>query len=86
MNVSFVKSFSQGQITIPKSIRDEMGIGKDFWLKVYIDDEKIVAEPVSKSKMGRDEYLLKLKKIKTDWFDEADYKNIRKEINKRSSV
>lgn len=47
--VRFVKSFSNGQITIPKEFRDKFGVGKDFWLKMSIQDGKIVGEVVEKA-------------------------------------
>ena len=43
----FIKSFSKGQITIPKVFRDKLGIRDDFWLKMGIDGNRLIAEPVS---------------------------------------
>ena len=44
----FVKSFSKGQITIPKEFRDAFGVGNDFWLKLSLEQGKIVGEVVNK--------------------------------------
>ncbi len=83
MNVSYIKSFSQGQITVPKSVRDALGIGHNFWLKVYTEGNKIVAEPVTGAGLSKDEYLAKLKKMKTTWFDIKDWKNMREQVRRR---
>ncbi len=82
--VRFIKSFSKGQITIPKDIRDFFGIDHEFWLKIYIDHGKIIAEPVEKknSKSEKEEYKKKLLSIQGDWFDEEEYKKVRKEVGK----
>jgi AbrB family looped-hinge helix DNA binding protein len=50
--VGYVKSFSKGQITIPKEVREVLGIGDEFWLKLSIENGKIVAEPVEREKLG----------------------------------
>ena len=83
MNVSYIKSFSQGQITVPKSIRDALGIGHDFWLRVYTEGNKIVAEPVAGVGLRKDEYLAKLEKMDTKWFDIKDWKNMREQVRRR---
>lgn len=38
--VHYIESFSKGQITLPKVLRDLLGLGNDFWLKVYEDKGK----------------------------------------------
>lgn len=38
----------RGQITIPKYIREKLGINQKSKLKVYIEKNKIIMEPVSK--------------------------------------
>ena len=83
MNISYIKSFSQGQITVPKGIRDYLGIGCDFWLKVYTEGNKIVAEPVSGMKLEKADYLAKLGKMKTDWFERSEWKRGREELGRR---
>src|SRR5919205_520824 len=50
----FIKSFSKGQITIPKEFRDLFGIGDEFWLKLSVEDGKLVAEPVERDKTRGD--------------------------------
>lgn len=88
-HIKYIKSFSKGQITIPKDIRDALGIGDDFWLKVLVDDGKIIAEPTEQNDdekeidKKREEYKKKLLTLKTDWFDENDYKTMRKEVKDR---
>lgn len=83
--VRYIKSFSKGQITIPKEMRKTIGVGDDFWLKVYIDDNKLIAEPVGEPE-DKSKYLESLLKIKGDWFLLKDYKSIRNQIEKRLKV
>lgn len=80
--IKYIKSFSQGQITIPKEFREELGLANEFWLKLQLVNQAIVAEPMER-KVNRKEYLKKLQKIKGDWFDMKDYRKIRQEFRKR---
>jgi antitoxin PrlF len=36
----------RGQVTIPKSVRDKLGITSKTKLKIYTDNNKIIIEPV----------------------------------------
>jgi len=36
----------RGQVTIPKSIREELGINSKTKLKIYTDNNRIIIEPV----------------------------------------
>ena len=78
----YVKSFSKGQITIPKDFRDMFGLTYDFWLKLYINDGKIIAEPVEKE-TDRDEYLKKLLSIKGGWISKDEIKKNRAAVEKQ---
>ena len=80
--VRYIKSFSKGQITIPKEFRDMVGIGDEFWLKLSVQDGKFIAEPVEQEQTAED-YAQKLLTIDTDWFCEEDYKAIREEVEER---
>lgn len=80
--VRFVKSFNKGQLTLPKQIRDYLGIGEEFWLRLYVKDGKIIAEPIPEEK-DKDEYAKKLLNMKTDWFDIKEFKKNRKQIEKQ---
>ena len=78
----FIKSFSRGQITIPKDFRERLGVSEEFWMKIFVDDGKLIVEPVQ-SKKTKDDYLKSLLSMKTDWFsddDYEDYKKVREEI------
>jgi len=77
---SFVKSFSNGQITIPKKFREKLGIGNDFWLKLSLDQNRIIAEP-QETKPNRKKYAETLLKLKTNWFDYKEWKEMRKKTN-----
>jgi len=78
----FIKSFSKGQITIPKEFRDLFGIGDEFWLKLSIQDGKLVAEPVENTGTKRD-YAQQLLQIKGEWFSENEYLSMREAVKKR---
>ena len=85
--VRFVKSFSRGQITIPKDIRDWLGISEEFWLKLSVQEGKIIAEP-AEVKTNKSVYAKKLLKLKGDWLNLAEIEKnrnqIEKQINKRT--
>lgn len=80
--VRFVKSFSKGQITIPKEFRDAFGIKNEFWLKLSLAGNKIVAEPVEND-IDKSDYLNKLLSIKGGWISEKEIKKNRAEVEKQ---
>jgi len=84
--IRYIKSFSKGQITIPKEFRQALGMGDEAWLKLYLENSRIIAEPVEEKKMSREEWRKKLLTLKTTWFDEDAeaeiYKN-RQEIEEK---
>ena len=47
MNTKHIKPTVRGQITIPKNVRNELGITPNTKLKIYVENNKIVVEPVS---------------------------------------
>ncbi len=47
MNARHVKPTERGQITIPKDVRNELGITSNTKLKIYVENNKVVVEPVS---------------------------------------
>ncbi len=77
--VKFIKSFSHGQITIPKEYRDVFGIGDDFWLRLYIQGKKLIAEPVEIEENKKD-YYKKISAIKGNWFSYKEFQKNRKEV------
>ena len=80
--VGYIKSFSKGQITIPKEVRKALGIGDTFWLRLTIDNGRIVAEPV-REKISDTSYLQTLTSIKGSWIVPEELENNRKAIEKR---
>ena len=82
--VRFVKSFSKGQITIPKELRDILGITYDFWLKLYVQNGKIIAEPVAKTS-NNEQYRKNLLDIKGEWFSQEEYQKNKKQLQERSA-
>jgi len=83
--VRYIKSFSKGQITIPKELREIFGIGDEFWLKLYISNGRLIAEPVEEQKNDeeKESYRKKLLGIKGDWFDEKEFDTNRKQVEAR---
>lgn len=87
--VRYIKSFSKGQITIPKQFRDIFGMTGEFWLKMYVDKGRIVAEPMEKEKneksssTNKAEYTQKLLNIKGDWFSLEEIGENRKAVEKQ---
>jgi len=82
--IKYIKSFSQGQITIPKEFREELGLENEFWLKLQLVNQVIVAEPMEdEKKINQKEYAESLLEVDGSWFDREDYKKRRKETRKR---
>lgn len=82
--VRFVKSFSKGQITIPKEVREALGIVDEFWLKLYIQNGRIIAEPIEdEAKVNKEEYLKKIMSIKRSWDLTNEIKRNREQVEKR---
>lgn len=83
--MKYIKSFSQGQITIPKDFRDELGLENEFWMKLKIINQQIVLEPVEK-KTNKKDYADLLLEVDGGWFDINDYKKMRRETRKRRKM
>ena len=47
MDTKHIKPTVRGQITIPKNVRNKLGITPNTRLKIYVENNKIVVEPVS---------------------------------------
>ena len=80
--VRFVKSFSRGQITIPKAFRDAFGIKEEFWLKLSLAEGKMIAELVEKEN-DKKEYAKNLLSVKGEWLSEKEIEENRAEVEKR---
>jgi len=83
--LKYIKSFSKGQITIPKEFREALNLEGDFWLKLSLTGKKITAEPAEKAKRpkAKTNYREKLLKIKGGWFSEKEWLKTRKEVEER---
>jgi AbrB family looped-hinge helix DNA binding protein len=82
--IKYIKSFSKGQITIPKEIRDTFGIGDNFWLKLSVQQGKIIAEPITgEKKINNDELREWLLTIPPLDIDINEIKENRKQIEKK---
>ena len=47
MEEQFIKPTERGQVTIPKEMREKLQINQNTRLRVYVDGNKVVLEPVS---------------------------------------
>lgn len=81
---AFVKSFSHGQITIPKSFREKLGLEENFWLRMMLDKKRLIVEPIV-GEVNKKNLAAKLSKVKGDWFSFSDWKKTRDEVEKRLS-
>jgi bifunctional DNA-binding transcriptional regulator/antitoxin component of YhaV-PrlF toxin-antitoxin module len=52
-SIQFTKPYSKGQITIPLEIRKYLGIDKDTWLLMTIDNKKLVIKPVKEKELAK---------------------------------
>lgn len=46
LKVTHASPTERGQVTIPKNIREELGITNKTKLKIYTDNNKIIIEPI----------------------------------------
>jgi len=58
-----IQVYANGKITLPKHIRDKLGIKNGYYLAVYEQNGTIVCEPISPEKIAKivKEYRLKEK-------------------------
>lgn len=78
----YVKSFSKGQITIPKEVRESLALGDDFWLKLSIEGNKMVFERAEQEKNDQ-HYAERLKKIKGGWLTKDEYRKNRAQTKRK---
>lgn len=88
--ITYGQTFSKGQLTISKKIRDYYGLGENFAYKMYNHDKKIIIEPQEKVKknMSQKEFVEFLTNMDTGWYTDNDYKNylaMRKQNDERPS-
>lgn len=81
----FIKSFSRGQITIPKVFRDKLGLEDNFWLKMALENDRLIAEPIAAEPNSKN-LSRKLLAVKGDWFNVSDWKKTRREISRRMNA
>jgi bifunctional DNA-binding transcriptional regulator/antitoxin component of YhaV-PrlF toxin-antitoxin module len=86
--VKIVKSFSKGQIIIPKEFREVFGMSGEFWLKLYIDRGRIVAEPFKdqNATAEKKDWAEKLLKMKGNWFKEGEIKENRDRLKDERTI
>jgi AbrB family looped-hinge helix DNA binding protein len=82
---TFGQTFSKGQLTIPKKIRDYYGLGENFAYKISPHDDKIIIEPQEKrpKKITLSQVLAKIKEPIFSDQDYQDYLTMRQENEDR---
>jgi AbrB family looped-hinge helix DNA binding protein len=84
-NIHYVRPFSSGQITIPKKVRDKLGIGTDTWLKIEVKDTYLTISPQERSvSSDREAYVKKLVSLDTNWFNHEEWQESRDLLKKRA--
>ncbi len=82
----YIKSFSKGQITIPKEIRESLGVGDEFWMKLSVDHDEIRLKPVNEEKkMSKEEWRKWLLTFKGTWDLSDEVKEARQELDDHAS-
>ena len=77
--IHYARPFSNGQITIPKPIRQAMGIEDKSWLKFEAKgDQLIISQANPTTNLNQSKYANALRQLNTDWFDAKDYQQIKK--------
>jgi len=82
--IKYIKSFSNGQVTIPKDIRESLGLGEDFWLKLSVAEGRIIAEPMEVSQ-DKKSYKDSLLGIDTVIDLEPQVRSNRKQVERQTS-
>lgn len=78
----YIKSFSNGQVTIPKDIRDNLGMGDNFWLKISVVEGRIIAEPLDNNQ-NKKSYKQSLLDVKATLDLEVQVKSNRMQVEKQ---
>jgi bifunctional DNA-binding transcriptional regulator/antitoxin component of YhaV-PrlF toxin-antitoxin module len=78
--VFYGQTFSKGQLTIPKKIRDFYSLGDNFSYKITHQDRKIIVEPQQQTNlaMTNDSFVKFVSSMDTSWYDDSDYKDYLK--------
>lgn len=86
MQTMYVKTFSKGQMTLPKTIRQQWGVGDEFWLKLTLGkNDTLTLEPMGQPRdvEATLQRLQALPKPDPDWFDLTEQSTIRQETEKK---
>jgi len=78
--LKYIKSFSKGQITIPKEFRDALNLGDEFWLMLTTKNGGLLAEPVKNNtaQVNKSTWRKTLLSLETYWFGPNEEKEIKK--------
>ena len=85
MQTMYIKTFSKGQMTLPKAIREQWGVGDEFWLKLTLDtNHSLILEPMAQPRdvaatLGR---LEALPQPRSDWYSQVERSKIRNQSEK----
>ena len=83
----YIKSYSKGQFTLPKEVRDALALGEDFWLEMTIEGNKMILTKATPMDRVREpvtaEYIAKIQKLDGSWALNDDWEKIRQEFDTR---
>lgn len=84
--VSRTKSNNKGQITIPKKIRDYLGIRTNITLILSIHDKSLLVSPIEKPTIAQNQvYLEILKRTQGGWAHEASSNPGKRKLELKAS-
>lgn len=87
--IFYIKSYSKGQFTLPKEVREEFNLGDDFWLELTVDGNKMIvkkAEPMDRVREPvTSDYVTKIQKINGSWSLQEDWEKIRQDFDSRGN-
>lgn len=79
MKTMYIKTFSKGQMTVPKAIRKQWGVTDEFWLKLTLEeDNSLRLEPMEQPQDAEKtlKRLQSLLKPKANWFGDLDHSSV----------
>ncbi len=86
-NIHYTQPFSTGQITIPKFMRQHLGINNNTWIKIELHDNDLILTPQEKhsleSEKNKKKYIDSILSLQGGWFSQEEYENLRNKTQKK---
>lgn len=80
MEPVYVKTFSKGQLTIPKKVRSHLNMPDESWVRISVQNNGLLIEPVN-SVFNREEYLKRITTMKGGWYSWEEHEKFRKNLD-----